>query len=129
VKCLQVVSAVVSSLEAAGLCRIMYSHTGVSFDGWGRGFFKFEDCRRREISIATPTTLDVTALPAPRVPQYLVTSALLSDSGDFVRCQREEASEFSRAWAGFPTRRHESKSEDSLGSESAEGSANLESES
>lgn len=128
VRCLQTVSAVVSSLEAAGLCRIMYSHTGVSFDGWGRGFFKFEDRRGREISIATPTTLDVTALPGLRSPQYLVTAALLSDSGDFVRCQREEASEFSREWAGFPTRRHESKAEDSLGSDSPESTASSEGE-
>lgn len=113
VTCLQEVAAVVTSLEAAGLCRLTYSHTGVSFDGWGRGFFRFEDARGREISIATPTTLDVNALPSPETPQYLVTSAMLSDSGDFVRCRREEASPFSLEWAGFPTRRHESKVEGS----------------
>jgi hypothetical protein len=118
VSCLQTVSSVVSSLEAAGMCRIMYSHTGVSFDGWGRGFFRFEDCRGREISIATPTTLDIGALPGPTTPQYLVTRALLSDSGDFVRCRREEASEFSKEWAGFPIRRHESKAEDPAGGDS-----------
>lgn len=113
VGCLQIVASAVSALEAAGLCRIMYSHTGLSFDAWGRGFFRFEDQRGREISIAAPTTLDTSALPGEQNPQYLVTAALLSDSGDFVRCRRVETSDFSREWANFPVRRQEGKAGES----------------
>lgn len=127
ISCLQSVASVISSLEGAGLCRIMYSHTGLSFDAWGRGFFRFQDRRGREISLATPSTLDLGALPSPTMPQYLATIALLSGSGDFVRCKREEPSEFSRVWSGYPTRRHEGKTKETgEGEQLPEGDVDVE---
>lgn len=112
VRCLDRVASVIGLLEASGLCRIAYSHAGLSFDAWGRGLFHFVDPRGREISITAPTGLDTSALPSPIVPQYLITSAMLDDSGVFVRCGSEQESEFSRQWVDFPARRLAGKAED-----------------
>lgn len=112
IDCLQIINTAVTALENAGLSRIKFSHTGLSYDAWGRGFNKYEDSRGREITIATPTSLAVEAMPRPTESQYLVTSAALSDSGDFVRCRSLESSEFSKLWTGFPVRKHEGKSDD-----------------
>jgi hypothetical protein len=119
VACLNEIHSVVSSLENAGLARVLFTHAGSSSDRWSKRVHMLRDNRGREISIETPSAYDWSRMPALREPQYLMTSARIGGPGEFLRFGYQVASPFATLWSNYPTRRRPGKTASDLPAASA----------
>lgn len=99
------VAEIVTEMEGAGICPVLYLYAGRVVDQYGRTVVKLKDYKGREITIDQPSNCSFCRLPSVIEPLIFVPCMHIGDSFESIRFKFEETSDYVTMWRDYPKRR------------------------